>query len=64
LGFVLCLIDFQMPVVSVLNPLLTGLAKYIEKESLIYDVELAEMFLRGLCGIRREVLRLVLHIDL
>jgi len=53
-----------MPVVSVLNPLLTGLAKYIEKESLIYDVELAEMFLRGLCGIRREVLRLVLHIDL
>ena len=50
MGFVLCLIDFQMPVVSVLNLMLTGLAKYIEKESLIYDVELAEMF-QGVCVI-------------
>ncbi|MCS7369517.1 MAG: DUF2400 family protein [archaeon GBS-70-058] len=46
------LVDFQMPVVSVLNPMLTGLAKYIEKENLaflnlIYDFELAEKVLRG-----------------
>jgi uncharacterized protein (TIGR02757 family) len=46
------LIDFQMPVVSVLNPMLIGLVKHIEKRNvsfldLIYDAKLAGNILKG-----------------
>jgi hypothetical protein len=45
------LIDFQMPVVKVLNPMLIGLAGYVEERGLrfidmIYDVDLASEILR------------------
>jgi uncharacterized protein (TIGR02757 family) len=45
------LIDFQMSVIDILNPMLTGLAKHIEKDNikfldLIYDVNLADRVLR------------------
>jgi len=44
------LIDFRMPVISVLNPMLTGLVKHIEEKGLkfidlVYDAELAERVL-------------------
>jgi len=45
------LIDFQMPVVSILNPMLTGLVKYMEERGfkfidLIYDDNLADKTFR------------------
>ncbi|RSN73174.1 DUF2400 family protein [Candidatus Methanodesulfokora washburnensis] len=45
------LIDFQMSVIDILNPMLTGLAKHIEKDNikfldLIYNVNLADRVLR------------------
>jgi len=46
------LVDFQMPVISALNPMLTGLAKHIEERDLkfvdlIHDLKLAERVLEG-----------------